>query len=528
MNKKVIPYAIALLLLIVVLVIRVTSDGTNNDTEDAGKDSVTQTTQNDKPTQNNDSTQDKEPVQGEQETESEDTSIIDSYLADDSIVVVGKETLPYTPEEIYTQLFNLENRVDIEIDISNEEMLNIQKDYEKYSHMGSKSPIYRPASIYIKIDNKKDKYTYYIPNVGFRMKGNTSRTNFYDEQQGQYNLVHYRVKFLEGDFATLEGLELKWNRNDDSTYVREIYAYDMYRDLGVLAPRVSLATMEVADVQQGVFFVYEPVDKNFIERYVDKKDQGGDLYKCAWTHNGASLTLDCSVGIEDEDKVQFFNYDLKTNKKTSKHERMKNLLEVLNRDGVTRLEIESVVDIPNFMMFAAISYFVGNPDDIRNNYNNHYIYFLKSTGRAVFIPYDMDRVFGVTAGYNPMNDGMTSVSPFSNRAEGAGEEQRNPLFRYTVAEEGYYKSEYVEALEQVAYSKWFKFTNFEKWYASARNNYADSTKPSKKFYNAEYLQFSFDINRSAGLDRWDANASFADYVYAKMDAYQRHVSEYVN
>ena len=30
----------------------------------------------------------------------------------------------------------------------------------------------------------------------------------------------------------------------------------------------------------------------------------------------------------------------------------------------------SVVDIDNFLAYAAVSYIVGNPDDLRNNYNN--------------------------------------------------------------------------------------------------------------------------------------------------------------
>ena len=38
---------------------------------------------------------------------------------------------------------------------------------------------------------------YYINEVGIRMKGNTSRSNFYDENSGIYNYIHYKLKFTE-------------------------------------------------------------------------------------------------------------------------------------------------------------------------------------------------------------------------------------------------------------------------------------------------------------------------------------------
>ena len=45
--------------------------------------------------------------------------------------------------------------------------------------------------------------------------------------------------------------------------------------------------------------------------------------------------------------------------------------------------ISSVVDMDYFVKYEAVSYFVGDPDDARNNYNNHYVYFLPSSGNAL-------------------------------------------------------------------------------------------------------------------------------------------------
>ena len=56
---------------------------------------------------------------------------------------------------------------------------------------------------------------------------------------------------------------------------------------------------------------------------------------------------------------------------------------------------DSIVDADAFIKFAAMSWVIGNPDDLRNNYNNYYMYFNSSNDKAIFIPYDYDRCFGI-------------------------------------------------------------------------------------------------------------------------------------
>lgn len=437
---------------------------------------------------------------------------------------IDSDELPYTEASVYEQLFDLENRVEVKIDISQEELENLQKDYETYREKDSKSPIYRNASMSVTITTETESNTYIIENVGIRMKGNTSRTDFYSKEEGQYNLIHFRVDFGDRTFATLKNLELRWNKNDDSTYVREYYAYEMYRDMGVLAPHINLATMEVAGVHQGVFTICEPIDKVFIEKNVGLTDQGGDLYKCNWAGGiGANLTKKCSIGIEDEETAQFYNYDLKTNKKDSEHEQMKHLIAVLNQPKVTKEEIAAVVDMDSFLAFEAVTYFTGNPDDIRNDYNNYYIYFLKSSGKAVFIPYDVDRVFGLTKDWNPLKNAMTDVNPFSEKAESIGKKQENPLYVHTVNRGGFYVEEFKEVLAKVAESKWLTTEYFNSVYDVAYRIYSGDTKPSLVYRNTESHNFTMDIKESVGLRSEKGNASFEEYVGAKRKAYEKYI-----
>lgn len=479
----------------------------------------------------------------------------DNEGAEDSakgeVINIDKDQLPYSQEEIYEQLFDVNNYIEVNVDISDEELDKIQKDYEEYSGKWSKSPIYRQANLEITIKTEKDQYTYLIEDIGIRMKGNTSRTDFYSEEEGQYNLIHFKIDFQETfddekyydapidwsedkdgrkarknrTFATLENIDLRWNRNDDCTYIREYAAYEMYREQGLLAPHTNLASTDVGGEHQGVFMIYEPIDKIFIEKYVEEADQGGDLYKAGWTRNGADLSYKCTVGIEDEDAGMFFNYDLKTNKKTSQGEIMENLISALKDKGISKEEIADLVDMDYFVKYEAVSYFIGDPDDARNNYNNHYVYFLNSTGKAIFIPCDLDRCFGVTNGYNPNGDAMTSADPYSTEALGAGEKQMNPLYKKTVCKGGYYIEEYTDALIQVFSSKYLNFNKFEEIYKIAKANYSSKTTPSKTYHNSEAHKFYFSLEKSDGLNSKHGNASVAEYLSAKKNAFLQYIQE---
>lgn len=459
---------------------------------------------------------------------------------------IDKDRLPYTQKQIYDQLFDINNKIELNIDISDAELAKMQKDYDKYSSMGSKSPIYRVSSVDIKITTAKDSYTYHIEEVGIRMKGNTSRTSFYNKDEGIYNLVHFKLDFQETfddkdyygssakdwssdtdgkdvrkdrTFATLEKIDIKWNRNNDATFIREYYAYEIYRANGVLSPHTNITAVDMADEHLGMYTLYEPIDKIFIEKYVAKEDQGGDLYKCGWTYSGAGFFKDSSIGVEDEDNARFYNYDLKTNKKTSNNSELTKLIKYLNGGNVTKDELADVVDMDNFLKFEAVSYFVGNPDDLRNNYNNHYIYFLKSSGKVIFIPYDMDRCLGVTNGWNPDGTGMTEVNPFSKYAAGANEKQANPLYRYTVDEGGFYVKEFADILKTVAKNEYFTESKFDSFYEIAKKNYSDDIKPSKDFDNTENHSFKFSNSACNG------NMSFNEYITAKMNTFNKYISK---
>lgn len=448
---------------------------------------------------------------------------------------------------LYESLFNVNSEVRINIDISEEELTKIQKDYEYYESFGSKSPIYRMCTLNIEIDGKK----YTIPEVGIRMKGNTSRRPFYDTNSGTvYNLIHFKLSFTEtfdneeyyGEdvkvwaddkareerkdrtFASLEGLELKWNRDLDGTYIRDTYAYKMYRDFGVLAPNNTLGALQVNGSSWGVYKIHEPVDKIFLARYLDKEELGGDLYKCAWSgmDNATYTRVDGLAGVEDEDTGKFYVYDLKTNKKTSTHESLTNLVSVMKDNSSGKEEIEKVLDVDNWLRFMAVSYFLGMPDDLRNNYNNHYVYFKGDTGQAVFIAYDCEICLGVNS-WNPTGNYMTATNPYSGWAYGANKSQVNPLVKRIVSESGLYKTEYKEILDMVVNSKWINYNTFEVMYGALASKYEADTGIDFNISKFDEKMFSMSIDDTYNNGKGsNGNMSIKDYFTNMKENYYEH------
>ena len=447
---------------------------------------------------------------------------------------------PDTEEEaLYEALFDLHSRVELKIHMSDYELHKMQQDYDTYRNKGSKSPIYRMADLEITVTSAGKSQTYRLEQVGVRMKGNTSRTDFYNPEEGIHSLVHLKLSFQETfddtvyygseamvwkdeaarkarkdrTFATLEKLDIKWNRCDDSTFIKEHYAYEMYRANGVLAPRTNIASIDWGGVHCGIYTIYEPIDKLFLERNLPESQLGGDLYKCGWTWEGASFTNTDSIGIEDEDNSKFFVYDLKTNKKTSQHEALIRLIQTLNA-GVTKEEYAQLIEVDSFLRYAAVSYLLGNPDDLRNNYNNFYLYF-RPDGKAMFIPYDYDRCLGVTKQYNPNGNGMTLDDPFATTMGATGQKQENPIFCYSVCSGGYYVNEYAEILRSISASDWMKLPHFAAMFDTAKANYYYLATPGKQFRNTHGYDFRFDLEKTSDHGS-QGNISFAEYVSAKL------------
>ena len=102
---------------------------------------------------------------------------------------------------------------------------------------------------------KKDNKEWFFKDIGFRIRGNTSRLRPQkkesDGTNGKYVQAHFALDFEEWTdddkklADSMKGLILK-RANNDSTYVREVYGYNLFRKNGIwIAPRAAFTTLKI-------------------------------------------------------------------------------------------------------------------------------------------------------------------------------------------------------------------------------------------------------------------------------------------
>lgn len=312
-------------------------------------------------------------------------------------------------DENYDRFFDEINHKKLVIIISdyNAKLLNstMQAYYDRFGNY--KSDTYVTSDIIY-----QDSFgTLEMQDVAFRTRGNLSRSRFLDDE-GNLNFNHFKLKFNQqfsnmsrnGYLFGLEELDLKYNRNQDESYMNEFGALKLYESLDVHAQRATLIYVEVhlgdTIFQVGVMTAFEPIDEWFIKRRFESKDnQVGDLYKSLWQQFGpANLAnlLEGSIGIKDVDNNYRPAYDLKTNKTSSTHEHVLLLVDVLASEDINykRAFIETYFDIDQLARYFAVSLLLGNPDDFRSMANNYYLYFDIVKEKYQIIPYDLDHSLG--------------------------------------------------------------------------------------------------------------------------------------
>jgi len=266
-------------------------------------------------------------------------------------------------------------------------------------------------------------------------------------------------------FAEMEKLDLKYlPRNGDTpvTYSQEMYCYHVFNEEGIAAPNAKWASLTFKDDKSSKTSSYEAIeaiDDVFIEHHFASSDWGGDLYKCStYKENNsyikADLTLSGAVststdssglangtriasgkiGVEDCYNLYHPNYQLKTNDdgENSDFSKLANFINVVNnvkKGKSPQKTLESVLDTTEFLTFEGVSYCLGNFDDQRNNYNNYFIYFRPSDGKAVYLPYDWDWAFG--AAVNGTSSTVVSSKPYHTSTT-HDTSNTNPLYWCTI------------------------------------------------------------------------------------------------
>lgn len=455
----------------------------------------------------------------------------------------------------FEDLFNLGNKISIKAYVSDSELNKLQNDYNS----GGKVQTYRRCDkVVITMENYDKTFTWEFENVGIRQKGNTSRQSIWGNNG--LNLNHFKLAFDEtfsdtslygssyvsqyGNLTyedreflnSLSGVDVKWNKNYDQTHIKEVYSSYLYQASGIISSHIGLAEFSIVnngkEHSMGLCTLYEPASKSLIKRSLknenktylnmgtwDEEKAGvygiegknyGDYYECGYGagdgryDSGADWSADSISGSRVGEGNQAGTYIPAYERKTCTtiaydHSRLKNLINTTNSGSYE--QIEQVMDLEQFAIKEAITYYIGNPDGMRYNYNNYMIYIRRTDGKATIIPIDNDRCFGITRDWEP-TDKMKNESPLSTK-DIKGNTIRNKLFSKTILSSSNTpsKDKYIEAVLAIRNSSWVKNATFNEFYNKAKSTYSNH---------------SFSLS--------DGNISFSDYILSKNRAVDAELS----
>jgi len=454
-----------------------------------------------------------------------------SYIPMENQTIVVNGAKDIDQERFYREFYDYNSDIEITLKFTNQSIYNLAK----YSDDDYKKEMYHPCDLTIKMNTN----TYIFNESGARMKGNTSRNPNFVNQDGNFKApVHFKISVSQtfddeedNDYyirtwedsdlrkerkkrriGNAKKFDIKYNKNEDYTFTKQIYAYYCYAQEGMISQRNNLIKVNIESENDKMTYLYELqecIDSEFIERRYKEEEASGNLYKCTYTNKGAAdLTNynDDKIGVE----LGSYHppYDLKTNDDEPNHTLLKNLIDTLNNDTRPADEFKStfdnMIDAEAFLKFAAMSWVIGNPDDLRNNSNNYYMYFNSLNDKAVFIPYDYDRCFGIKKDWSIDMEGIPHYTTKQNTGDRSW--QKNPLYWRTILT--------TKDPEGIGYAtKWPVISEYQERYNELCLEYAQRYLDVAKFeeFNNQFVYSKKDITEGGAN-----NITFESYAKAKL------------
>ena len=315
-------------------------------------------------------------------------------------------------EDSSASLFGLDNVIDVHITIKPEEWAKLQPpkgtkmdfgvaieglmaDAMTGGHFRSEKSTRPGLAGYLGVDHQYGKAEITIDGetvkgIGLRYKGNGT---FLEYVEGDVTRrLSFKIDFNEyDDELEFRGLT-KVNLNNGSL-MREPLSYELFREAGIHCSRVGYAKVNLTisgkvDRQpHGLYTVVEQVDKRFLkDRYGSAK---GLLMK------PSTFGAFRYFGEEwDEYEVGFVP---KTNPTEEQKQRVIEFARLIHKseDDAFEEEVESYLDVDQFLRFLAVNVLLTNLDSFLGGSQNHYIYLEPDSNKFQFFPWDMDISFGV-------------------------------------------------------------------------------------------------------------------------------------
>lgn len=224
-------------------------------------------------------------------------------------------------------------------------------------------------------------------NIGFRLRGNTSRNAAKKSFKVSINT------FEKGrDLKGLEKINLNGEHNDP-TIMRTKLSWDLMNSLNLPSSRANHVELYINEDYYGLYLNVEHIDEEFIELRFGNKE--GNLYKCLYPADLKHKGTD-----PNEYKEEFSGrraYELKRNEEEDDYSGLANFISVLNQTSRANFveEIEKVFDVPSYLKALAVETLIAHWDNHSINQNNFYLYDNPADGKFYYIPFDLDNTLGV-------------------------------------------------------------------------------------------------------------------------------------
>lgn len=242
---------------------------------------------------------------------------------------------------------------------------------------------------------------YRIGNVGVRVKGSYGTLYGCFDTEGNMTCPRLSLKlnFKKYDksvqFFNLKRLNFNANRFDGS-HMREKLAYDIYRSMGIVAPRAFWAVIRVNGNSYGLYSMVEQIDANFIDdRWPNNSN--GNLFKEVWPteiHSKAIVNA------------------LKTNKaKPDIRDFQAFSTEVVNAkdDESVLTAVEKYSDIEYWARYLAVDEAILSYDGVtyfftedgKQGRNHNYYFYQVDAERFTLVPWDVESSFWINPHHAP-------------------------------------------------------------------------------------------------------------------------------
>lgn len=220
-----------------------------------------------------------------------------------------------------------------------------------------------------------------VSNVGFRLRGNTSR----DASKKSFKISFN--EYVSGQkYQGVEKLNINGEHNDPSMS-RAKYCFDFLDYLEVPASRTNHVKLYINGDYFGLYLNVEHYDEEFTQSRFGGQ---GNLYKCLY---GADLKY---IGASANNyKLEY--YEIKNPEGPGAYEDLAQLIDVLNNASSSDFEcdLEHIFNVNGFLKSLVMDVLTGNWDGPHYNKNNFYLYFNAQAGQFEYIPFDLDNTLGV-------------------------------------------------------------------------------------------------------------------------------------